>query len=124
MNEIIYALDDNLGNPDLFTGRKELLKDFEHWVYNIRKRISKSRALLSRRKKGKTVFMKRLYNIVWSQNDKVVPFYYEVEAYNVMLGHFAEDFLSSLSHSLSVLLLNSYSMERLAHQTSVTCFVI
>ncbi len=95
INEIIYALDDNLGNPDLFTGRKELLKDFEHWVYNIRKRISKSRALLSRRKKGKTVFMKRLYNIVWSQNDKVVPFYYEVEAYNVMLGHFAEDFLSS-----------------------------
>ncbi len=95
MNEITYVLDENLGNPDLFTGRKVLLENFEHWVYNIRKRIGKSRALLSRRKKGKTVFMKRLYNIVWSQNDKTVPFFYEIEEKNMMLGDFAESFLCS-----------------------------
>ena len=95
MNEITYALDENLGAPDLFTGRKVLLENFEHWVYNIRKRIGKSRALLSRRKKGKTVFMQRLYNIVWSQNDKVVPFFYEIKEKNMMLGNFAESFLRS-----------------------------
>ena len=56
--EIIYALKENIGNPELFAGRKMLLANFGHWTNNIRKEIGKSRALLSRRKKGKTVFLR------------------------------------------------------------------
>ncbi len=93
--EITHVLSENVGSPDLFTGQKALMENFEHWLYNIRKRIGKSRALLSRRKKGKTLIMQRLYNIVWSQNDKIVPFFYEIEEKEMMLGDFAEDFLCS-----------------------------
>ena len=95
MPPIEYALTENIGHPDLFTGRKQFMDNFEHWVYIVRKGLGKSRALLSRRKKGKTVFMQRLYNIVWSQNDKVVPFFFEIKEKEVSLGKFAEDFLCS-----------------------------
>jgi hypothetical protein len=95
MVPIEYALTENIGHPDLFTGRKQFMDNFEHWVYIVRKSLGKSRALLSRRKKGKTVFMQRLYNIVWSQNDKVVPFFFEIKEKEVSLGKFAEDFLCS-----------------------------
>ena len=98
--EIIYALKENIGVPELFTGRRAIMENFEHWLYNIRKEIGKSRALLSRRKKGKTVIMQRLYNIIWTQNDSLVPFFYEIREQNMMLGEFAEDFITSdwLSH--------------------------
>ncbi len=93
--EIIYALKENIGVPELFTGRRAIMENFEHWLYNIRKEIGKSRALLSRRKKGKTVIMQRLYNIIWTQNDSLVPFFYEIREQNMMLGEFAEDFITS-----------------------------
>jgi hypothetical protein len=95
MKPIEYALTENIGHPELFTGRKQFMDNFEHWVYIIRKGLGKSRALLSRRKMGKTVFMQRLFNIIWSQNHKIVPFYYEIREKDMTLGDFAEDFLCS-----------------------------
>ena len=95
MKNIEYVLGENLGDPELFTGRRVLMHNFEHWIYLIGKRLGKSRAILSRRKKGKTVIMQRLYNITWSLNDKVVPFFYEIKERNMLLGDFAEDFLCS-----------------------------
>ena len=95
MKNIEFALKENIGSPELFTGRRLLMNNFIHWVSLIRKELGKSRALLSRRKKGKTVIMQRLYNIIWTQNDKVVPFFYEIKERNMMLGDFAEDFLCS-----------------------------
>ena len=95
MQNIEYVLAENLGDSELFTGRKVLMDNFLHWVYLIGKRLGKSRALLSRRKKGKTVFMQRLYNIIWTQNKNVVPFFYEVKERKMTLGEFAEEFLYS-----------------------------
>jgi hypothetical protein len=41
--------------------------------------MAKSRALLGRRKSGKSVIMQRLFNILWNQNGSVIPFYLEVQ---------------------------------------------
>jgi hypothetical protein len=92
---IIYALEEDIGNPELFTGRIQLMNHFVHWVDLIRKKLGKSRALLSRKKKGKTALLQRLYNITWTQNDVVAPFYYEIKEKEISLFDFADDFLTS-----------------------------
>ena len=71
-------LKEKIGNPDLFTGRKKELDWFLKWIDGIKKGISKSTAIVSRRKTGKTAFLQRLYNLVYEKNDGVIPFYYEL----------------------------------------------
>jgi len=93
--DIIYAYEEDIGNPDLFTGRIQLMDNFLQWIDHIKKKVGKSRALLSRKKKGKTVFLQRLYNIIWTQNDAVVPFYYEIKEKEMSLFDFADDFFTS-----------------------------
>lgn len=72
-------LKEKIGNPDLFTGRKKELAFFLKWIEGIKKEISMSTAILSRRKTGKTALLQRLYNLIFAQNDGVIPFYYEVK---------------------------------------------
>jgi hypothetical protein len=43
-----YALEERIGNPDLFTGRKEELGYFLKWIDDIKERKSQSTALLAR----------------------------------------------------------------------------
>ncbi|MCP4151778.1 MAG: hypothetical protein GY757_28805, partial [bacterium] len=49
-----YILEERIGNPDLFTGRKEELTFYLKWINGIKKRTSQSTAVLARRKMGKT----------------------------------------------------------------------
>jgi len=78
MQNMTYAMKERIGNPSLFCGRKKEMELLLKWVSRIPKELAESRALLSRRKSGKTAIMLRLFNILWNQNDKVVPFYIEV----------------------------------------------
>ncbi len=78
-DHFVYALKERIGNPHLFVGRKRELKKHLDWVGNIEKELSKSVAILARRKSGKTALMQRLYNIIWNKNGKVIPFYIEME---------------------------------------------
>ncbi len=71
-------LKEKIGNPDLFTGRKKELAWFLKWIDGIKKGISQSTAIISRRKTGKTAFLQRLYNLTFEKNDGVIPFYYEL----------------------------------------------
>src|SRR6056297_2274089 len=98
--KIIYALPEIIGNTDLFVGRK---KEFNYffgvWFQDLTKNFAQNQAIISRRKKGKTAFLQRLFNIFWSayQEDKkesitVIPFYYSIHDTPVKLGAFAEDF--------------------------------
>jgi len=52
-DKLIYAIEERIGQPDLFTGRKEELSYFERWADEIPMKLSRSTALLSRRKKEK-----------------------------------------------------------------------
>ncbi|MCP4405494.1 MAG: hypothetical protein GY801_50355, partial [bacterium] len=73
-------LTEKIGNPELFTGRRNELTFFLEWCEGVKGQFSKSTAILSRRKTGKTALLQRLYNILFDCNDpQLIPFYFEVE---------------------------------------------
>ncbi|MCE7988043.1 MAG: ATP-binding protein [Caldilinea sp. CFX5] len=73
-----YPLREKIGAPHLFVGREQELKDFHKWVAGMPNLLSQSRALLGRRKSGKTAFVQRLFNQLWSANGAVIPFYFSI----------------------------------------------
>ncbi|MCP4119529.1 MAG: hypothetical protein GY737_29845, partial [Desulfobacteraceae bacterium] len=72
-----YPLAEEIGDPDLFVGREKEMKRLLKWAEGTRLRRSKSMAILSRRKKGKTALLQRFFNILYTRNDpQLIPFYY------------------------------------------------
>lgn len=88
-------LQEKIGNPDLFTGRKKELSGLLRWVEGIKRKSSQSRSLISRRKTGKTAILQRLFNIVFDMNGQVIPFYYEVREAKQWAVEFCLDFFLS-----------------------------
>ncbi|MCP4109064.1 MAG: hypothetical protein GY749_26640 [Desulfobacteraceae bacterium] len=88
-------LKEKIGNPELFTGRKKDFAYFLKWTDKIKQELSMSSAILSRRKTGKTAFMQRLYNIIFHQNDKIIPFYFEIRETDQWVLDFSEEFFLS-----------------------------
>jgi hypothetical protein len=76
-NKMQYPLTEKIGEPELLVGRKKEFRKFGKWLSNIPKRLSKSRAILARRKSGKTAFVQRIFNQLWHENGVVIPFYFE-----------------------------------------------
>ncbi|MEA1883577.1 MAG: ATP-binding protein, partial [Thermotogota bacterium] len=100
--KIVYALPEMIGNTDLFVGRK---KEFDFflgdWYLYLEKNFTQNQAIISRRKKGKTAFLQRLFNILWSaclddqkQVVTVVPFYFSVKDSRQTLGEFSAQFFT------------------------------
>ncbi len=87
-----YALEERIGNTDLFTGRKEELTYFLDWINKIKQKQSQSTAILARRKMGKTAVLERLFNITFFNNDNVIPFYYEIKEIGMYIVDFCVDF--------------------------------
>lgn len=102
---MIYALEERIGDPELFCGRHEEMSILMEWINRISIKRARSRALLGRRKSGKTAIMERLFNILWNQTERrVVPFYFEVKDQNRWLLHFADEYLRTcLTQYLSYL---------------------
>ena len=106
---ITYALPELIGNTDLFVGRK---KEFDYflgeWYDRLIGNIARSQAIVARRKKGKTAFLQRLFNILWScSGSKVIPFYYAIQEEQITRASFAKEFFSTFaSHYLSYLTRN------------------
>ena len=97
--KITFALPEQIGNTDLFVGRK---KEFDYflgdWYTFLLQNMAQSQALLARRKKGKTAFLQRLYNIFWSQPEgNVVPFYFSVPETKTTLESFSKEFFTAFS---------------------------
>jgi hypothetical protein len=84
-----YPLTEKIGNPDLLVGRAKEFQRFGKWLANIPKRLSKSRAILARRKSGKTAFVQRLFNQLWTENGAIIPFYYEFGENNIWYPNLA-----------------------------------
>ncbi len=72
-----YPLNEKIGEPELLVGREKEFKHFGKWITNIPKRLSKSRVIIARRKSGKTSFVQRIFNQLWSENGAVIPFYFD-----------------------------------------------
>lgn len=73
-----YPLREKIGAPSLFVGRKREMQEFHQWIARMPDLLSQSRALLGRRKSGKTAFVQRLFNQLWSANGAVIPFFFSI----------------------------------------------
>ncbi|RLC11916.1 MAG: hypothetical protein DRI57_18305 [Deltaproteobacteria bacterium] len=91
-------LKERIGKPDLFTGRKKELAYFLNWIDRIRREISQSTAILSRRRTGKTALLQRLYNITFDRDGGIVPFYFEIREADQWLSDFAEEFFLTFAY--------------------------
>ncbi|ETR66133.1 MAG: hypothetical protein OMM_05787 [Candidatus Magnetoglobus multicellularis str. Araruama] len=82
-----------MGEPENFIGRIKELEFLYNWADNIRKKISRSIAFLGRRKIGKSLILERLYNIIYSEQKGLIPFYYEFSEGMRTGKEFFEDFV-------------------------------
>jgi hypothetical protein len=79
MWDLTYALAEEIGDPDLFVGREEEMARLLKWADGAKRRLSKSMAILSRRRKGKTALLQRFFNVLYTRNDpQLIPFYYRI----------------------------------------------
>ena len=77
--KLIIGLEEEIGNPRLFTGREKELDYFLKWVERVKQRLGGSLALLARKRRGKTALVQRLYNILYTRNDpNVIPIYFRI----------------------------------------------
>ncbi len=104
VKDMLYPLEERIGLPDLFVERKAVGAEYGKWISRIPKKLSKSRAILARKKSGKTAFIQRLFNRLWSLNGAVIPFYLEVPDQRVWYPDFAlKYFVTFASHYISFL---------------------
>lgn len=94
-NRFVYALEERIGKPGLFVGRKQELEYLNKWLSEVPEKLSHSTAILSRRKKGKTALVERFYNIIYNQNENIIPFYFEVKEGSKWIVDFALDFYTT-----------------------------
>ncbi len=76
----IQALKEEIGKPELFTGRKKDLDYFLDWIEMVKEELGRSRVILARKRRGKTALVQRLYNVLYTRNDpKIIPFYIRID---------------------------------------------
>ncbi len=92
-----YPLIEKIGNPDLLVGREKEFSNFNKWLSMIPERLSKSRVILARRKSGKTAFVQRLFNQLWSENGAVIPFYFDIADKEIWYRDFAIKYYCSFA---------------------------
>lgn len=92
-----YPLPEKIGVPELLVGREKEFANFDQWVKGIPRRISKSRVILARRKSGKTAFVQRLFNQIWSENAGVIPFYLDIGDSKWWYPNFAVHYYSTFA---------------------------
>jgi hypothetical protein len=87
-----FVLEEEM-DSSLFTGRQETLRRLWDWVMGINNKLSESLALMSPRRYGKTALLLRLFNVMYSCQDRVAPVYLHLPENNVTLGEFADQYL-------------------------------
>lgn len=87
-----YPLLEKIGNPDLLVGREKIFRLLDKWLQGIPGMLSKSRAILARKKSGKTAIVQRIFNQLWSENGVVIPFYFNIPEKRVWYPTFAAEY--------------------------------
>jgi hypothetical protein len=87
-----YPLTEKIGDPELLVGREKEFNHFGKWIKNIPKRLSKSRVIIARRKSGKTTFVQRIFNQLWTENKEVIPFYFDFAENKIWISNLAIDY--------------------------------
>jgi len=92
-----YPLEEKIGRPDLLVGREKEFANFNKWISRIPEKLSKSRVILARRKSGKTTFVQRIFNQLWSANGQVIPFYFVFEEGNIWKPNLAVNYFRAFA---------------------------
>ena len=92
-----YPLPERIGEPELLVGREKEFALFHKWIDRIPKRLSKSRVILARRKSGKTAFIQRLFNELWTKNGKVIPIFFEISEEKKWFPDFAVEYFCTFA---------------------------
>lgn len=92
-----YPLPEVIGNPDLFVGREKEFALLDKLISRIPDRLTKSHAILARRKSGKTAIVQRIFNRLWSENGQVIPFYINVQERKIWLADFSVVFFRAFA---------------------------
>jgi hypothetical protein len=96
-SELIYALEEEIGDTQIFTGRKKEFEYLLNWTEGVKKKHKLSLAIMARRKKGKTALVQRFYNILFTKNDPMlIPFYYRVPESEISKLGLANELYNSL----------------------------
>ena len=87
-DERIFPVEEMVAYEE-FTGRVEILREFDLWVKNIQRMAAPSTAIISPRRMGKTVLLDRLVNTVFFKPEyKVAPFYFKMKREKTTLRKF------------------------------------
>jgi len=92
-----YPLTEEIGNPDLLTGRKKDFGLLEQWLARIPKRLGKSRVILARKKSGKTAIVQRIFNRLWTENGIIMPFYFSIAEARIWYPEFAVEYYQAFA---------------------------
>jgi len=92
-----YPLEEKIGPPELLVGRLDEFANFNLWLSRMPNRLSKSRVILARRKSGKTSFVQRIFNQLWSANGKVIPFYFDIADKDIWLHKLAINYYEAFA---------------------------
>lgn len=87
-----YPLSEKIGDPNLLTGRKKEFCILDNWLAKIPKRMGKSRAILARKKSGKTAIVQRIFNRLWSENGAIIPFFFSIPEAKMWYPEFARSY--------------------------------
>ncbi len=88
-----FAIRERIGDPADFIGRVEELEYLYSWAGAVQRGLSRSIAFLGRRKVGKSLMLERLYNILYSEQKGLLPFYYEFKEGERSAKKFYLDFI-------------------------------
>ncbi|MFQ6056715.1 MAG: hypothetical protein ACE5J3_12120, partial [Methanosarcinales archaeon] len=80
-----------------FTNRVDIINKLYDWAVGIYESKSRSLALITPRRYGKTAVLQRLYNKLFWEQDLVAPFFIEIEDKTYTMGGFAQLYLSTFS---------------------------
>jgi len=114
LDGIEFAIEERVGEPKNFIGRTKELEFLYKWSDNILKKVSRSMAFLGRRKIGKSLILERLYNIIYSENKGLIPFYYEFSEGMRTGKEFFEDFICRFYLQIAGYYTRNYSLNRRA----------
>jgi len=106
-----YPLEEKIGPPELLVGRLNEFTNFNKWLYGIPGRLSKSRVILARRKSGKTSFVQRIFNQLWSDNGQVVPFYFDIADKDIWLYDLALKYYRAFIMPFKIIMIISRAMQ-------------
>jgi hypothetical protein len=112
-SELIYALKEEIGDPQIFTGRKNEFTYLLDWAEGVKIQGKLSLAIMARRKKGKTALVQRFYNILFTRKDPMlIPFYYKVLEREKSLLELADEFYNALLSQYAAFMTGDISLMR------------